>query len=148
MATVNIKVICNGTELKVHSLSLEQRFNQHHSFRVAVASETLESKKAVNVDNSVNFLGQTLEVNVSSRKKLSGDGLKFKGIVTSVHIDRGYTTDNLIVLSGFSPTYLLEDGLGCKSFEEKKGDDIFNEVVGNYPANLLNPSANTLYGAL
>jgi len=145
MATVNINVICNGTELKVHSLSLDQIFNQHHSFRVAVASETIESKKAVNIDNSVSFLGQTLEIDITPKKNLSGDGLKFKGIVTSVHIDRSYTTDNLIVLTGFSPTYLLEDGLGCKSFEEKKGEEIFTDIVGNYPANLLNPSASGNY---
>jgi len=145
MATVNINVICNGTELKVHSLNLDQNINQHHSFRVSVASETVESKKAVNIDNSVNFLGQILEVDITPKKLLSGDGLKFKGIVTSVNIDRSYTNDNLIVLSGYSPTYLLEDGLGCKSYEENTGDDIFNEIVANYPANLLNPSASGNY---
>jgi len=145
MATVNINVICNGTELKVHSLNLDQKINQHHSFRVSVASETVESKKAVNIDNSVNFLGQILEVDITPKKLLSGDGLKFKGIVTSVNIDRSYTNDNLIVLSGYSPTYLLEDGLGCKSYEENTGDDIFNEIVANYPVNLLNPSASGNY---
>jgi len=95
MATVNVKVICNGTGLKVHSLNLNQSINQHHSFRVAVSSETIENKKAVNIDNSVNFLGQTLEIDITSKKNLSGDGLKFKGIVTSVHIDRSYTEDNV-----------------------------------------------------
>jgi len=145
MATVNLKIICGGKKLNVHSLSLQQKIDWHHSFRIAVASESLEGKKAVNIDSSVDFLGKTVEINISPKKQLSGDGLNFKGIVTSVHIDRNFADDNLIILSGYSPTYLLEDGLGCQSFEEKKGDEIFMDIVGNYPSNLLNPSGSGNY---
>jgi len=141
MATVTANVYCDGKKLNVHSLSVDQKINWHHSFRIAVASESLEGKKAVNIDNSVEFLGKIVDIGITSRRTLSGDGLNFKGIVTSVHIDRTFTEDNLIIISGYSPTYLLEDGLGCQSFEEKKGEEIFKSIVANYPANLLNPSA-------
>jgi len=145
MATVTANVYCDGKKLNVHSLSVDQKINWHHSFRIAVASESLEGKKAVNIDNSVEFLGKIVDIGITSRRTLSGDGLNFKGIVTSVHIDRTFTEDNLIIVSGYSPTYLLEDGLGCQSFEEKKGDQIFKDIVANYPANLLNPSASGNY---
>lgn len=145
MATVNIQVFCDGKKLNVHSVSVDQKMNWHHSFRIAVASESLEGKKAVNIDNSVEFLGKIVDIGISPRRQLSGDGLNFKGIVTSVHIDRTFTEDNLIIISGYSPTYLLEDGLGCQSFEEKKGEEIFKSIVANYPANLLNPSASGNY---
>jgi len=145
MATVTTNVYCDGIKLNVHSLSVDQKINWHHSFRIAVASESLEGKKAVNIDNSVEFLGKIVDIEITSRRTLSGDGLNFKGIVTSVHIDRTFTEDNLIIISGYSPTYLLEDGLGCRSFEEKKGDQIFKDLVANYPANLLNPSASGNY---
>jgi len=147
MATVTTNVYCDGIKLNVHSLSVDQKINWHHSFRIAVASESLEGKKAVNIDNSVEFLGKIVDIGITSRRTLSGDGLNFKGIVTSVHIDRTFTEDNLIIISGYSPTYLLEDGLGCQSFEEKKGDQIFKSVVANYPANLLNPSAGGNYSS-
>lgn len=145
MASVKINALCNGKKLNIFSVSLNQYINWHHSFKVAVSSEWLEEKNAINIDNSVNFLGKTLELEVTPVNNLSGDGLNFKGIVTAVNIDRSYTTDNLIVLSGYSPTYLLEDGLGCKSYEEKSGDDIFNEIVANYPINLLNPTVSGNY---
>jgi len=145
MATVTANVYCDGKKLNVHSLSVDQKINWHHSFRIAFASESLEGKKAVNIDNSVEFLGKIVDIGITSRRTLSGDGLNFKGIVTSVHIDRTFTEDNLIIVSGYSPTYLLEDGLGCQSFEEKKGDQIFKDIVANYPANLLNPSASGNY---
>ena len=147
MATVTTNVYCDGIKLNVHSLSVDQKINWHHSFRIAVASESLEGKKAVNIDNSVEFLGKIVDIGITSRRTLSGDGLNFKGIVTSVHIDRTFTEDNLIIISGYSPTYLLEDGLGCQSFEEKKGDQIFKSIVANYPANLLNPSAGGNYSS-
>jgi len=145
MATVSVNVICDGKKLNVHNLSVDQKINWHHSFRIAVASETLEGKKAINIDNSVELLGKTVEIEIVSKRKLSGDGLNFKGIVTSVHIDRTFAEDNLIILSGYSPTYLLEDGLGCQSFEEQKGDKIFKDIVSNYPSNLLNPTASGNY---
>ncbi len=133
MATVSVQVICGDKTLNVHSLSLQQRIDWHHSFRIAVASESLEGVKAINVDNSVKLLGETIDISIQSKKKLSGDGLKFKGIVTSVHIDRTFTEDNMIILSGYSPTYLLEDGLGCQSFEKEKGEKIFKDLVAKYP---------------
>jgi len=145
MATVKVNALCGGKNLNVFSLSLNQYHNRHHNFRIAVSSEWLEEKKAVNIDNSVNFLGKILELQITPVNNLSGEGLNFTGIVTAVNIDRSYTQDNLIVLKGFSPTYSLEDGPGCKSYEEKKGDDIFNEIVSKYPANLLYPSASGAY---
>jgi len=51
----------------------------------------------------------------------------------------------LVVLSGHSPTYLLEDGVGTKSYEEKDLSAIANEILGSYPANLLNPSVFPQY---
>ena len=58
MATVNLTIHCGGKKLNVHSLSLQQKIDWHHSFRIAVASESLEGKKAVNIDSSVDFLGK------------------------------------------------------------------------------------------
>jgi len=144
MATVSVNVICGNKTLNVHNLSLQQRIDWHHSFRIAVASESLEGKKAINVDKSIKLLGEQVDITIQSKKNLSGDGLNFKGIVTSVHIDSTYTEDNMIILSGYSPSYLLEDGLGCQSFEKKKGEKIFKDIVSAYPFD-ENPFASGNY---
>ncbi len=142
MATVSTKIICAGQHLKAHRLKIEQPHNWHHTFEIAVSSETVEGKNAINIDNSVKFLGEMIEVNMQAKMKVEGDGSTFKGIVTSVNIDRSYTNDSLIVLSGYSPTYLLEDGEGCQSFEGMTGQSIFNKVMSNYPINQLYPVAD------
>jgi len=139
MASVLAKIICAGQNLKAHHLKIEQPHHWHHTFSIAVSSETIEGKNAINIDNSMKFLGETIEVKLQSKMKIDGDGLHFKGIVTSVNIDRSYTNDSLIMLSGYSPTYLMEDGAGCQSFEMMSGKDIVNKVMSNYPINQLYP---------
>lgn len=142
MASVKVNVICAAQQLKVHKLKIEQPHNGHHSFEIAVSSETVEGKSAINIDNSVKFLGEMIEVNMEAKMKLEGNGSTFKGIVTSVNIDRSFATDSLIILSGYSPTYLMEDGKGCQSFENLTGQAIFKKIVANYPINQLNPIAD------
>jgi len=145
MASVKTNIICAGQKLKVHHLKIEQPHNWHHSFEIAVSSETVAGKNAVNIDNAMQFLGELIDVRLEPKMKVSGNGLNFRGIVTSVNIDKSYTVDSLIVLTGYSPTYLLEDGKGCQSFEKLGGKEIFNKIVSAYPANLLNASASPTF---
>lgn len=142
MATVKASVLCNGRDLNFYSLSLEQKHNWHHTFKIFISSESIEGKKSINIDKSSEYLGEIVDIEINSIMNLEGDGLQFKGIVTAVNIDRTHAGDNLIVLSGYSPTYLLEDGPGCASFEDMKGADIFNTVTGDYPSNLLQTKKN------
>jgi len=145
MASIKANLICAGKKLKIHRLKIEQPHNWHHSFEIAVSSETVAGKNAVNIDNAMQFLGEMLEAHLQPKMKISGGGLNFRGIVTSVNIDKNYTKDSLVVLTGYSPTYLLEDGKGCQSFEKKTCKDIFNKITSNYPANFLNASANPTF---
>jgi len=142
MATVKASVLCNGRDLNFYSLNLDQKFNWHHTFKIMISSESIEGKKSINIDKSVEYLGEIVDIEITSINKLEGKGLNFKGIITAVNIDRTFTGDNMIVLSGYSPTYLLEDGKGCESFEEMNGGDIFGSITGNYPGNLLNTQKN------
>jgi len=106
MATVKTNIICAGEKLKVHRLKIEQPHNWHHSFEIAVSSETVAGKNAINIDSTMKFLGELIDVQLSPKMKVSGSGLNFRGIVTSVNIDKSYTNDSLIVLSGYSPTFI------------------------------------------
>jgi len=142
MATVKASVLCNGRDLNFYSLSLDQKYNWHHSFKITMSAESIEGKNAVNIDKSKEYLGKIVDITIESTMKVDGDGLVFKGIITAVNIDRTFASDNVIVLSGYSPTYLLEDGRGCTSFEKMKGADIFGKITGDYPGNLLNTQKN------
>lgn len=137
MASVKSQVFCAGRKLKFQNLILNQSIDWHHQFRIEIESEELEGTNNISIDNSIKLIGEIVEVSVKSTMNLEGNGLEFKGIITAVNIDRSHGTDNLIVLSGYSPTYMLEDGIACKSFEEKTGASIVKEIVSDFPSNEL-----------
>jgi len=141
MATAKANIIIGGRQVDPYHVSVRQRCDWHHQFEIAVSTEKIEGLNSLNIDNSVDYIGQIAELSIDC-----ADGIfKFKGLITSVHIDRSYTCDSLIVLSGHSPTYLLEDGVGTKSYEEKDLATIANEILGTYPANLLKPTISPRY---
>jgi len=141
MATAKSNVIVGGRKVDPYHISVTQRCDRHHQFEIAVSTEKIEGNNSLNIDNSVDYIGQTAELSIDC----ANGNFKFKGLITKVHIDRSYTGDSLIILSGYSPTYLLEDEVGTKSYEEKDLAAIVNEILGTYPANLLNPGVSPQY---
>ncbi len=141
MATAKASVIVGGKKIDPYHLSVQQRCDWHHRFEITVSTEKIESINSLNVDSSVSYVGQTADLSIDC----AGGTFKFKGLITGVHIDRSYTGDTFVVLSGYSPTYLLEDGTGVKSYEEKDLSAIANEILGTYPANLINPNVSPQY---
>ncbi len=141
MATAKANVIVGGKKIDPYSVSVQQRFDWHHQFEIAVSAEKIEGINSLTIDNSVDYIGQTAELSIVC----ADSEFKFKGLITSVHIDRSYTHDSLIVLSGHSPTYILEDGEVTKSYEEKDIAAIVNEILGTYPANLLKINVTPQY---
>ncbi len=141
MATATANIIVGGKKIDSYHVSLNQRFDQHHYFEIAVSSEKVESKNSINIDKSVEYIGKSAEINISC----AGNDLVFKGIITHIHLGRTYTGDSVIVFVGYSPTYLMEDGAATKSFEEKDLSVIANELMGEYPGNLLSPVVSPKY---
>jgi len=141
MATAKANIIIGGKKIDPYHVSVQQRCDWHHQFEVAVSTEKIEKVNSLGIDDSVDYIGKTAELSIDC----ATGNFKFKGLITSVYIDRSYTGDSLVILSGHSPTYLLEDGVGTKSYEEKDLAAIANEIVGTYPANLLNPNVSPQY---
>ncbi len=135
MATAKSNIVLGGKKIDPYHVSIQQKSDWHHSFEIAVSSEKIEGKNSLSIDKSITYVGQPAEISIQS----AGNELRFKGVITTVHLDRTYTGDSLVVFSGYSPTYLLEDGIGTKSYEEKNIADIVNEIFAAYPSNLLNP---------
>ncbi len=135
MATAKTNIVLGSKKVDPYHVSIQQRFDWHHSFEIVVSAEKVEGKNSLTIDNSIEYVGQTASISIQS----AGNELKFNGIITTVRLDRTYTGDSVIVFLGYSPTYLLEDGTGTKSYAEKDVAGIVNEIFGAYPSNLLNP---------
>ncbi len=135
MSTAKTNVLIGRKKVDPYRLTIQQKFDDHHSFEMAVAAEKIEGKNSLSIDKSMSYIGESIEVALLC----GGNTLKFKGIITNIRLDRTYAGDSLVIFSGYSPTYLLEDGISTKSYEEKGITGIVNEIFNAYPANLLNP---------
>lgn len=143
MATAkSVSVQVGSKKVDAYHVTVQQRSDWHHRFEIAVSSDKIEDAASnVGIDKSIEHVGKTAQIDI----KCTDKALSFTGIITTIRIDRTYTGDNVVIFGGYSPTYLLEDGAGTRSFAEKDIKGIVDEVFGVYPSNLLNAKIDTQY---
>lgn len=116
----NISVSIDGKRLfTFKSLKLHQSINDHHSFELTLDLETGGNRYVHNLKDSANWLGKKVAV----RTKKSG-APAFLGVVTNVSLHRKNSDFGHILVSGYSTTYLLENGRNFHSWSDCTLDDI------------------------
>lgn len=143
MATAKtVKVKVGGMPIAPYHVTIHQRSDWHHRFEVAVSTEKIEENiSAIAIATSLSYIGKGTEISVER----AGKKLGFKGVITTVHLDRTFAGDSLVILSGYSPTYLMEDGISTKSYAEKNIAAIFDEVTKSYDKSLLKTEVKPAY---
>jgi type VI secretion system secreted protein VgrG len=142
---VETSIAIEGKSIKQFSaLSIEQRIFDHHRFRITCPSEGIDGTSGSIFNASKDFVGKSITIQI---KAINGDGTtQFSGVITQVEASRhsGHAGD--ISLSGFSPTILLDNGPHCKTWEKKAVKNIAQDVISNFPQNLLQPKISPVYG--
>ena len=116
----NISVSIDGKRLfTFKSLKLHQSINDHHSFELTLDLETGGNRYVHNLKDSAKWLGKKVAV----RMKKSG-APAFLGVVTNVSLHRKNSDFGHILVSGYSTTYLLENGRNFHSWSDCTLDDI------------------------
>ena len=116
----NISVSIDGKRLfSFKSLKLHQSINDHHSFELTLDLETGGNRYVHNLKDSAKWLGKKMTV----RMKKSG-APAFLGVVTNVSLHRKNSDFGHILVSGYSTTYLLENGRNFHSWSDCTLDDI------------------------
>ena len=116
----NISVSIDGKRLfSFKSLKLHQSINDHHSFELTLDLETGGNRYVHNLKVSAKWLGKKMTV----RMKKSG-APAFLGVVTNVSLHRKNSDFGHILVSGYSTTYLLENGRNFHSWSNCTLDDI------------------------
>jgi Rhs element Vgr protein len=133
-----------GKNIKQFStLTLTQGISEHHTFRLVCPTQAIDGTKGTVFNSSKNMVGASISIQISAVG--SQDTLQFAGLVTQVEAARfsGYTGD--IIISGFSPTILMDNGPHCQTWEEKAIKDIAQDVLKSFPQNLLQPQLSPVY---
>lgn len=129
----NARVYIEGDEINFVSLSLEQAFAEHHSFRVVMDYDIMKQDFMRNPLKQMNLIGKFLDIDLMQGND-SGNAYEFRGIIRNVYNEGKEGKHGYLVLEGLSPTILLERG---------KRFDIFcnmnlKEVFGLVSENIIN----------
>jgi type VI secretion system secreted protein VgrG len=125
-----------GTPIKqITSFQLTQNIFDHHYFRLVCPAESLEGLEGGMLQSSRNLIGGVLQASFST--PTTGSGLQFRGIVMQVEADRFSGHTGNIIISGCSPTIVLDNGPHCKSWEKKAIKNIAQDVLKHFPQDLL-----------
>jgi len=137
-----------ASRLQYYSFSIKQELFTHHSFEVTVPYEMLDTgENGFFNEAHKKYCGQPIEITVTQKPTQKDSQvyslLEFKGIITNIALSNTNSTDgktdfnHQFVLSGYSPTYLLEGGSQRRTFHDQSIGQIFKTVLAAYPNDLL-----------
>lgn len=125
-----------------HSVSIRQELFAHHSFQVAVPYEILETERGDGFFHQAHerYCGKPVAIQLTPTVT-QHPPLLFKGLITHIALSNSGDFAHSFVLSGFSPTYLLEAGVQRRTFLKKDLKAIFTEVLQPHDKNVLHYEA-------
>jgi uncharacterized protein involved in type VI secretion and phage assembly len=122
------QILIDGKPIKrLVSFTLSEGFNRHTEFSLRIYHAEIEEPGTYRIDQSKDLPGKTLTAIVGSH--LQEDRVEFTGIITKVSLAQSKGLNGDIIISGFSPTILLEGGEHLHSFYQKNLESIAKEVV-------------------
>lgn len=112
------------------SIVIKQNINENHHFEIKLNADVIETD---------NVLFQKSRDSIGKQIKIHLDNYVFVGIVTKISIAKTNSSfKGNLVISGYSPTYILDDKPNTQSFLNCSLKDIVSKVKNAYPGNLIN----------
>ena len=129
----NIAVSIDGKRLhSFKSLKLHQPINDHHRFELLLDLDAASARYVGDFEDGTEWLGKRL----LAYKRQGGDPL-FLGVVAKVSARKESLDGGCLCVSGFSTTYLLENGENCHSWLDWTLADIVGELCAKAGVRLL-----------
>ncbi|WP_128331355.1 type VI secretion system Vgr family protein [Apibacter sp. HY039] len=138
---VNVGVQINGTPFFSNTciqLKLTQKLNADHEFILTADPDEFGESDSYILQNSRQYLGSRISFTFRQWGKAAS---VWTGVITSVSSQKKDGVKKIII-KGKSPAYLMDNGLHCRSFEDKTFEEIIKEVTQDYPQNLVSFDVN------
>ncbi len=120
-----------------HQVVINQHIYGHHEFEIHVPVQVIEGSAGNVINASREMIGKAVKISMESQQLSESQSQLFVGLITHLGFARHHGSGSDVVLRGKSPTVLLERGLHCRTFAEMNTTDIANEVLGEYPSNVI-----------
>lgn len=141
---VTIEIDIEGKKIsQFSSFALSQSIFEHHAFRFVCPSEAIDGAGGSLFNTSKNLVGGILKARVDAVG--TSGSVQFTGVITQVEAARfsGHSGD--LIITGYSPTILMDNGPHCKTWEKKAVKNIAQDVLKHFPQNLLQPKISPTY---
>ena len=112
-----------------YEVILEQKTNAHDTFSIIVPDDALDTYEGFVMESSKKLLGKKISL---SYWQYGSENQVFSGIVTGLK-NRKESGYGKLVITGHSPSILLENGRADRSFEQLSLSQIVKEIGVNYP---------------
>jgi uncharacterized protein involved in type VI secretion and phage assembly len=130
---VKLDVVIEGKVIQhFKHFELIQSAIKHHQFSLTLAYDSLGSAENHNLEEAQNFLGKRLTVIFKYKDVVDGPERNFVGVITEVGFSQEKGSLGNIVLTGFSPTVLLDAAPHIQSFggaQEISLNSIADQVI-------------------
>jgi uncharacterized protein involved in type VI secretion and phage assembly len=130
---VKLDIVVEGKTLKhFKHFQLKQSASKHHEFSLMLSHDTLGSAENHNLEEAQNFLGKRITVVFKYKDVEDGPERSFVGVITEVGFSQEKGSLGNIVLTGCSPTVLLDAAPHIQSFggaQEISLNNIADQVI-------------------
>jgi type VI secretion system secreted protein VgrG len=121
------------------SFSLTQAFNEHHYFELRFNHDQMGAPGLISLDDSRDFVGKTLTASFGHSPE---NMQNFVGLVSKVELSQNHGYHGVLIVSGYSPTILIDRGPDLGSYLDKDLNEIVKLATKDTPANDLKVVAN------
>jgi type VI secretion system secreted protein VgrG len=125
------EIFVDGNRLEhFNDVFLTQRFNQHHEFSIRVNHDVLESSGSFRLDNSKDLIGKGALIKLVQTFGVAREtAYEFSGLICEIGMLNSQNGTADLVIKGYSPTILLEDGPRLASFNNKTLKDVVTATM-------------------
>ncbi|SFN78645.1 Uncharacterized conserved protein, implicated in type VI secretion and phage assembly [Chryseobacterium oleae] len=118
---VKLEIFVEGKPIKFFKhFKLTQSAVKHHEFNLTLAHDTLGSAENHNLEEAQSFLGKRITVVFKYKDVEEGPERNFVGVITEVGFDQDNGSLGNVILTGYSPTILLDSAPHTQSFGGKQ----------------------------
>jgi type VI secretion system secreted protein VgrG len=120
------------------SIILRQKFNEHHSFAIRINHDVLETQKSFSLTKAQKLIGKFAIIRLKQVAFSAEVAYEFRGIICEISMEQSNSFSGDLILKGYSPTILLENGAHLTSFYKKNLKQIVEQVTRSVSENNCN----------
>lgn len=127
------------------SVILRQKFNEHHEFIIRINHDVLEAHKSFSLSTAQKLIGKSSVIRLKKIALSDEVTYEFRGIICEISLEQSDGFTGNLILKGYSPTILLENGDDLTSFYKSDLKKIVGKVTESLSENNFVVRINNQY---